>query len=485
MPRDDPRGGGRRHSSRGRSRNRRRSPSPSASEADSDSPQPRQRRKRVRRSGSRSSVRPSMSQADDDDLQVPPSVGRGDGDGAAVRRSPLPTPSKERQHDDGDGPEAAAAAEAPGGVEQTPMPVARASTDQEAAGAVTLQLTPPSALELLQRIDSAKTGVAKHLADQCLRYLQANFAAVVEDERFVQLGVDNMQALVGGDELDATEDDIFQAMMLWVRHDPETRKLGQLDTLLRKLRSPAMTSSLPLKEDELVAQHPELLVDLLFRRTEEFQTSPKNVDSYHIRPRIGRHGYGEFTSSHPSVSILAAGASVKRGPTLEQGYSVAVCGNHVMTGGRHLIEFELLAFTPKSSLMIGVCKNNFAPETNTYGAHHGVEGWAYNCYNGCLYHDAGRRREAGEGAGIKWKGQKKAKEGDKIGLYLDFTQGSLTVFKDNQKLGVMVESGLSGELCFMVELVAEGDCVRARRARGNDNAWCSPSPMPAPAAATT
>ena len=42
--------------------------------------------------------------------------------------------------------------------------------------------------------------------------------------------------------------------------------------------------------------------------------------------------------------------------------------------------------------------------------------------------------------------------GDRIGLLLDLDQGSMTVWKSDVKLGVMVAEGLSGPLCWAVSL---------------------------------
>jgi hypothetical protein len=43
------------------------------------------------------------------------------------------------------------------------------------------------------------------------------------------------------------------------------------------------------------------------------------------------------------------------------------------------------------------------------------------------------------------------KEGDHIGMLLDLDQGSMTVYKSVQRLGVMA-TGLSGEYCWAVSL---------------------------------
>ena len=40
-----------------------------------------------------------------------------------------------------------------------------------------------------------------------------------------------------------------------------------------------------------------------------------------------------------------------------------------------------------------------------------------------------------------------AKPGDRIGMLLDLDQGSITIHKDDVKLGVLQAEGLSGEYC--------------------------------------
>ena len=40
-----------------------------------------------------------------------------------------------------------------------------------------------------------------------------------------------------------------------------------------------------------------------------------------------------------------------------------------------------------------------------------------------------------------------AKTGDRIGMLLDLDQGSMTVWKNDVRLGVMQGEGLSGPLC--------------------------------------
>ena len=70
-----------------------------------------------------------------------------------------------------------------------------------------------------------------------------------------------------------------------------------------------MTSREPLLNDKLTEPHAELRCSILYQCQPEFSRSVKNVDNYQLRPRIGRHGYGEFDDVHPSATILAAGVS--------------------------------------------------------------------------------------------------------------------------------------------------------------------------------
>ena len=45
--------------------------------------------------------------------------------------------------------------------------------------------------------------------------------------------------------------------------------------------------------------------------------------------------------------------------------------------------------------------------------------------------------------------------GDRIGTLLDLDHGSMTVWKNNEWLGVMVPEGLSGPLCWAASMAEE------------------------------
>jgi hypothetical protein len=54
-------------------------------------------------------------------------------------------------------------------------------------------------------------------------------------------------------------------------------------------------------------------------------------------------------------------------------------------------------------------------------------------------------------------------EGDRIGLLLDLDQGTMTVYKNDERLGVMA-TGLSGEYSWAVTQYEQGDSVRIETA---------------------
>ena len=60
----------------------------------------------------------------------------------------------------------------------------------------------------------------------------------------------------------------------------------------------------------------------------------------------------------------------------------------------------------------------------------------------------------------RWKGQQTATLNERVGLLLDLEQGSMTVFKEGDLMGVMMASGLSGEYCWAAGLYETGDRVR-------------------------
>ena len=76
-------------------------------------------------------------------------------------------------------------------------------------------------------------------------------------------------------------------------------------------------------------------------------------------------------------------------------------------------------------------------------------GWdnAFNADGHCSYSTNDGHRDPG---GWVWQGRRAAtKQGDRIGMLLDLDQGSMTVWKNGVRLGVMWAEGLTGPLCWL------------------------------------
>ena len=61
----------------------------------------------------------------------------------------------------------------------------------------------------------------------------------------------------------------------------------------------------------------------------------------------------------------------------------------------------------------------------------------------------------------KWEGLQTAQEqGDRIGMLLDLDQGSMTVWKNDEKLRVMAAERLRGPLCWAVSMARQDASAR-------------------------
>ena len=60
-----------------------------------------------------------------------------------------------------------------------------------------------------------------------------------------------------------------------------------------------------------------------------------------------------------------------------------------------------------------------------------------------------------------WEGSQLAEsQGDCIGMLLDLDQGSMTLWKNDMRLGVMVAEGLTGPFRWAVDQAYDGDSAR-------------------------
>ena len=68
--------------------------------------------------------------------------------------------------------------------------------------------------------------------------------------------------------------------------------------------------------------------------------------------------------------------------------------------------------------------------------------------------DSGQRCPGSDFPGnpFNWEGRQGARQGDRIGMLLDLDQGSMSIWKNGERLGVMQAEGLRGPLCWAAGL---------------------------------
>jgi hypothetical protein len=167
-----------------------------------------------------------------------------------------------------------------------------------------------------------------------------------------------------------------------------------------------------------------------------------------------------FGRSHASVTLSDGGSQATRSADESDGYNTyfVAASEGVMRAGRHYAQFTVLSRV--SGISFGVIRPGWDVEREVD---------AYSVPGHCFYAtDDGSRYPDDNG----WEGSQVAEEGDRIGLLLDLDQGSMTVYKNDERLGVMVTSGLIGPYCWAAELHDEGDSVLIERA----DAPASPTP---------
>jgi hypothetical protein len=166
-----------------------------------------------------------------------------------------------------------------------------------------------------------------------------------------------------------------------------------------------------------------------------------------------------FSAGHPTkVRISQDGLTVTKQHVWVFAYMRgAKCGHpaDVMTQGRHYAEFTFVKGTRSSC---GV--TDPAMDMASWGG--AVESnynrmWLYYCQLGTN----GERMVPGCSAGgsQEWPGHEGPATGDRIGLLLDLTEGSLTVFKNDRRLGKMVEAGITAPVCWVALPESTDDAI--------------------------
>ena len=147
-----------------------------------------------------------------------------------------------------------------------------------------------------------------------------------------------------------------------------------------------------------------------------------------------------FGRAHADITLSEGGAVA----TINgHGSSRAAASSMVMRSGRHFVQFAVIE---SRYLMFGVVRPGYDVE--------GVKEAAIE--DGHCFYDTSDE----SGWSSDWEGRQAATEqGDRIGMLLDLDQGSMTVWKNDDKLGVMAAEGLRGPLCWAVTLY-DGDIAR-------------------------
>jgi hypothetical protein len=131
----------------------------------------------------------------------------------------------------------------------------------------------------------------------------------------------------------------------------------------------------------------------------------------------------------------------------------------VMRASRHFTQFTV---GRGYSMLLGVIRPGWDVEGGNIAPDGGRRWWGDDLRH-CFYH-TGNGRRSGTNGTTSWDGIHIApEEGDRIGMLLDLDQGSMTVYKNDERLGVMA-TGLSGEYSWAVALWSPGSTVRIEAA---------------------
>ena len=139
-----------------------------------------------------------------------------------------------------------------------------------------------------------------------------------------------------------------------------------------------------------------------------------------------------------------------------------------MRSGRHFAQFTVLE---GPFLFFGVIRPGWDVEAQGTSPWRGTGERGADAYDEdghCLYaayqgHGFPGNHRSDDG--YEWEGKQNAREpGDRIGMLLDLDQGSMTVYKNDVLMGVMVAEGLTGPLCWALEAFAAGNSARIESA---------------------
>jgi hypothetical protein len=160
-----------------------------------------------------------------------------------------------------------------------------------------------------------------------------------------------------------------------------------------------------------------------------------------------------FDKAHVDMGLSEGNAVVTKTEYDGYGYRTAASGAVLKGGGRHMVQLTVRQGTG----MLGLIRADRDAEGGANDQY--VEGHSFYRTSDGKAHIGARSRSG-------WEGMQSAKKNDRIGLLLDLDAGSLTVYKNDERLGVMQKSGPGFGLAdaagyrWAVALYGEGDSAR-------------------------
>jgi hypothetical protein len=116
-------------------------------------------------------------------------------------------------------------------------------------------------------------------------------------------------------------------------------------------------------------------------------------------------------------------------------------------GRKHLSVFTVV-HAAETSMLFGVVASNYNVQ---------IESDAHEGFGHCFYSIGNGKKFPGW---EDWDGMESAKKGDQVALLLDRDAGSMTVYKNDRRLGTMQTSGLTGEYRWAVAMSHRDSCAR-------------------------
>ena len=187
---------------------------------------------------------------------------------------------------------------------------------------------------------------------------------------------------------------------------------------------------------------------------------------------LGR-GIGYANESRTSVRGTRTASSV--------GLSTAVASNYVMVSGIHYAEFQIAAGTPSIGIVRPIPNldpDRYANDLFSFFYQSlsfdeflaaRTEEWGSGNVHLCQYITSSGQMSwtswAGERQlGVTWRGTERCITGDTASMLLNLDKGTLTVYKNNRRLGVM-KNGLSGLYCWYATLTGDEKVVTIREGK--------------------